>query len=230
MSDENDKPEEGETPEPAPDAPAEPTPDDAPADPAHPDGLKASDDLSALPVAPAPGPAAAAEAAPVDKARAARKPNARQRKKTADAVAHKAAVDATPHPEPSKEEQEDEKRKAGLQDQLAECQAEMDDAEAAIVAAKDRTKEILNQLYPSLGASDRHVDAVRGYIASEKKQRANRALAPARLKAMLEAAGKSPIDNAFAAQRARGMKRPVRSPATAAAGAGDQGGDAASQE
>jgi hypothetical protein len=234
MSDENDKPLEGADPETAPD-----TADVADTSPETADVPETSGDTPApadvpetspeeAPVAPAPGaPADVPEDPPVDKARAARKPrtDAQKAKRKADDARRKAAIKEAQAtiPEPSKEALEDDKRKADLHEELHAVQADIDEAEAVILAAKERCKEILNQLYPTFGASDRHVDAVRGYIASEKKSRANRAMQPARLKAMLEAAGKAPIDAAFSAQRARGMKRPTRAPAAAAAGEGDAG-------
>ena len=246
MPDENAEGQEPEAPETGADAPdvADTSPDspdvpetteDAPApddvaetggDPPAPADVPETSPEEAA-VAAAPGaPADVEEDPPVDKARAARKPrtDAQKEKRKADDARRKAAIEATPRPKPTEAQEADAKRKAGIQDELIEAEAEITEAEDHIASCKERCKELLNELYPQLGASDRHVDAVRGYIASEKKIRANRALQPARLKALLEAAGKSPIDAAFSVQRARGMARPTRkAPVAASTGEGDAG-------
>jgi len=202
-----------------------------------PDSADVAETSDVPPEQPEIAPAAAAPAdvpedPPVDKARAARKPrsDAQKAKRKADDARRKAAIKQAQDdaPKPSKEVKAEDDRKAKLQEELAAVQADIAEAEGVIAAAKERCVELLNEIYPSLGKSDRHVDAVRGYIKSEKELRANRAMAPARLKAMLEAAGKAPIDAAFSAQRARGMKRPTRS--APAAGEGDAGTDAAAAE
>lgn len=244
MQDETDKPAEADLPETgqdaeteAPEAETEATSAPEVADPEAAGTVAAPDsapDTEAVAAAPGATPAPdAADAAPIeDKARAARKPRtqAQKEKRKADDVRRKAAIAAAPRPTPTKEATADDERKAALQEELQAVQADIEEAETVIAAAKERVTELLHQLYPSLGKSDRHVDAVRGYIKSEKELRANRALAPARLKAMLEAAGKAPIDAAFSVQRARGMARPVRSPPPPAAGEGDAGKTAAAAE
>ena len=251
---ENDKPADdiAETGADAPDVaetPETPETGDAGADPAESEGTSAPDTADPDPagtvappdsapdteaeVAAAPG-TTAEEDPPVDKARAARKPrtDAQKEKRKADDARRKAAIEASPRPKPTEAQEADAERKAGIQDELIAAEAEITEAEDHIASCKERCKELLNELYPQLGASDRHVDAVRGYIASEKRMRANRALQPARLKALLEAAGKAPIDAAFATQRARGMARPTRkAPAAASTGEGDAGKkDAAAAE
>ncbi|MCK5496339.1 MAG: hypothetical protein KAI80_08005 [Hyphomicrobiaceae bacterium] len=207
-----------EVPGPAPDTPDVPDVSDVP---------EPEPEIAAAPGAPADVPADP----PVDKARAARKPRtlAQKEKRKADDARRKAAIAEAPRPEPSKEQTAEADRKAALQEELAAVQADIEEAEGIIRGAKERCSELLKEIYPSLGKSDRHVDAVRGYIKSEKELRANRALAPARLKAMLEAAGKAPIDAAFSVQRARGMARPVRAAPPPAKDNGE-GAAAASQE
>ena len=235
MQDENDKAAEADVPETGADMPdlAENEGTSAPVSPEEETPPIADLPPEEPPVAAAPGSSATEEDPPVDKARAARKPRtlAQKEKRKADDVRRKAAIEASPRPERTEAEKADAKRKAGIQDELIAAEAEITEAEDHIASCKERCKELLNELYPQLGASDRHVDAVRGYIASEKKIRANRALQPARLKALLEAAGKAPIDAAFATQRARGMARPTRKPpAAASTGEGDAGKDATAAE
>lgn len=132
-------------------------------------------------------------------------------KREADAARRDQAIkDAPRPPDPSAEDKAEQERKAKLREQMAEIQDEIDDLEAAVDTKKEELKGVSAELYPHLVESDHHVDAVRGYIASQKELRKTRAASPARIKAILEAAGKSPVDQAFAAQRARGAKRPVR--------------------
>ncbi len=181
-------------------------------------------------VAAAPGAAPAADAAPVeDKARKARKPrsDAQKAKRKADDVRRKTAIDTAQAARPKEVEDPEDERKAKIREELQAIDEDMTEAEAHLDKCKARTKELLGQLYPAMKANDRHVDAVRGYVKSQKVMRANRALAPARLKAILEAAGKAPIDAAFSVQRARGMARPVRkavAPSTGDKSAGDAAG------
>lgn len=228
MADKNDKAPAANVDETTPDTPDVPATAPDPADvPDVPDVPETEPEIAAAPGAPADVPADP----PVDKARAARKPRteAQKEKRKADDARRKAAIAEAPRPEPSKEQSADAKRKAALQEELAAVQADIAEAEGIIAGAKERVGELLQEIYPSLGKSDRHVDAVRGYIKSEKELRANRALAPARLKAMLQAAGKAPIDAAFSVQRARGMARPVRAAPPPAKDNGE-GAAAASQE
>lgn len=167
------------------------------------------------------------EAKPETKAAPAkRKPRteAQKDKRKADAARRKKAIaDAPRPPDPSKEDQAEQERKAEIRAKMDELQGEIDDLETAVDEKKVELRDASGELYPHLVRSDHHVDAVRGYIASQKKLRATRASNPARIKAILEAAGRAPIDQAFQAQRARGAKRPHR-PTTAVK---PTGGDAA---
>lgn len=160
------------------------------------------------PAAPDPAPEPEAKAAP-----AARKPRtqAQKDKRKADTARRKQAIaDAPRAADPSEADLAEQERKAGLRAKMAEIQSEIDDIADASDERKAELRRVSAELYPHLVESDHHVDAVRGYIASQKKERANRASNPARIKAILEAAGKSPVDAAFSAQRARGAKRPAR--------------------
>lgn len=213
---------EAETP-PEPESPGETEPE-TPPPPPEPDPDPEPGPESAPDADPEPEKAAPA----VDIARRSRQPSARQRKQAADKERHDAAIEAAPRPEADPEAVAEEERKEAIQAKLAEEDAIIREAEETIAAARERTKELLAELYPSLEASDRHVDACRAYIESEKKLRANRALAPARLEAMLKQAGKAPIDAAFSAQRARGMRRPTRTPVQPPSGDGN--GNAAASE
>lgn len=137
--------------------------------------------------------------------------DARAEKQAADAARRENAIKTAPRPpDPSDEDKAEQERKAKLRDKMAEIQDEIDDLEGAVDVKKDELKAVSAELYPHMVESDHHVTAVRGYIESQKQLRATRASSPARIKAILEAAGKSPIDQAFAAQRARGAKRPQR--------------------
>ena len=141
-----------------------------------------------------------------------RKPrtDAQKAKRKADDARRKAAIADAQANQPEPTDDPDAERKAGIREELQAVADDMEEAEAHLDQCKTRTKELLAELYPAMKANDRHVDAVRGYVASQKNMRANRALAPARLKAMLEQAGKAPIDAAFSTQRARGFSRPTR--------------------
>ncbi len=177
------------------------------------DGGAASAPVPAEPEAAAP-PGRAPETAPDEAAtaadpvvdRARRDPQADKR--AADKVRHDASLQDPPTPTAADEAEE--KRKAGIREKLGAVQDTLEKALATVAACKEEATDLMGQLYPSLVKSDRPVDAVKGYVASQKALRKNRALEPARLKALLEAAGKAPIDAAFHRQRARGMGRPTR--------------------
>lgn len=143
---------------------------------------------------------------PVDKARA------QHAKSVADRMRVDAAVEAAPALQVDPAATAAAEEKAALYAELNAEQAQIDALEAQILECRDRTRAILNQIYPQLQANDKHADAVRKYVASQHQIRQNRALDPARLKAMLIAAGKAPIDAAFHRARARGMSRPYRNP------------------
>jgi hypothetical protein len=171
------------------------------------------------PEAPPAAPESEAKASP-----APRKPRtqAQKDKRKADTERRKKAIAEAPRaPDPSKEDAAEQDRKAELRAKMAVIQGEIDDLETAADEKRVELRATSAELHPHLTASDHHVDAVRGYIASQKKERANRASNPARIKAILEAAGKSPIDSAFSAQRARGAKRPARPQATVKPTGGD---------
>jgi signal recognition particle GTPase len=187
----------------------EETPSASPADDTAP-AESVDDEVPAQPVEPEPDPAPEAEVATEAPARKPRT-QAQKDKRKADTARRKAAIAAAPRaPDPSEEDLAEQDRKAKLRARMAEIQTEIDDLNGAVDEKKAELKKTSSELYPHLVESDHHVDAVRGYIASQKKERANRASNPARIKAILEAAGKSPVDAAFSAQRARGAKRPVR--------------------
>jgi len=193
-------PETAPDPEPAPEAPAEPEPEPAAPDPAPP----AAD----------PEP----EAEPTPEREIAPPSSAQADKKAADGKRRKKAIDSAERPDAEVDEAE-EKRKAGIQSKLAECQAELEDHLEGIEGCRERMRDLMAELYPHTAESDRLVDSVRGHIAAQKKIRANRASNPARIAEILKAAGKAPIDAAFQKQRARGQSRPTRTPTAKA----DQG-------
>lgn len=169
--------------------------------------------------APDPEPAAEKKAAPAKKKT--RSP-AQKDKRKADAARRKQAIaDAPRPPDPSEEDQADQKRKDDLRAKMAEIQGEIDDLDGATQAKKDELRDVSRELYPHLEKSDRHVDAVKGYIASQKELRATRSANPARIKAILEAAGRAPIDQAFRSQKSRGAQRPQRPQAAATPTGGD---------
>ena len=129
-------------------------------------------------------------------------------------------------PEPAditEEEAEEDKRKDELRAKLQETAAEIEELEDEIEKLKAQGREIMGDLYPHTVESDRHVDAVRGYLKASQDERKNRGAHPARLRELLSRAGKAPIDAAFQRARARGMSRPTRPAMNAGnAPAGDQ--------
>ena len=180
-------------PEPAPDAPAEPEPE--PAAPTPPESPADSPEPEA---APTPEPR---EIAPPSSAQA--------DKKVADTARRKDVIAKTERPaevvDPDEEKRKNEIREE-MEDVTAERNAALDEAQAC----QDRLTDLSAKLYPHAVKSDSLVDAVRGHIKAQKKIRANRASNPERIKEILKAAGKAPIDAAFHRQRARGMARPTR--------------------
>lgn len=198
---------ETETPETAPDSAPEETPaSDAPAETPAPDPPEPDPEPDKT-IAP-PVKAKASSSAQADKKAA---DGSRRKKVIADSAIADLPVD-----------EEEEKRKAGIYDELEAVQAELEEALAAVESCKGRARDLMAELYPHTTGSDKLVVAVRGYVASQKKIRANRASSPARIAEILKAAGRSPIDQAFQVQRARGMSRPTRNPAPKPA-TGDQG-------
>ncbi len=138
-------------------------------------------------------------------------------KRAADTTRRKKAIAAAPDPVTVVQDAED-KRKAGIQEKLTAVQAELDGHLAGVETCKTQARELMAELYPHATRSDTLVTAVRGHIAAQKKLRATRAGNPARIAEILKAAGRSPIDQAFHVQRARGARRPVRSPPKPAGG------------
>lgn len=195
---------ETESPETAPVTDPDPADPEAPAEtPADPD-----------PPAPDPEPEPEKTIAPPVKSAA------QADKKAADGARRKKVIADSATPDLPVDEDE-EKRKAGIYDELEKVQADLEEALAAVEACKGRARDLMAELYPHTTGSDKLVDAVRGHIKAQKNIRANRASNPARIAEILKAAGRSPIDQAFSVQRARGMARPTRSQAKPA---DDQGG------
>jgi hypothetical protein len=189
-----------DSPETAPDpAPAEAPAPDAPAEPA------------------AETPAPATPAAEPDKTIAPPVNGAQADKKAADTTRRKKAVADAPAVDTNDQDEEDA-RKAKIYDQLEAVQAEVDEHLDAVKSCKAQARDLMAELYPHSLQSDTLVDAVRGHIAAQKKIRASRASNPARIAEILKAAGRSPIDQAFHVQRARGARRPTRSPPKPAGG------------
>ncbi len=146
-------------------------------------------------------------------------------KKAADTSRRKDTIAERKTPDLPVDEGE-EKRKAGIYAAIEEVQAALDQAEALAEECRGNLRELNAELYPHMAGSDKLVDAVRGHIKAQKKIRANRASNPARIAEILKAAGRSPIDQAFQVQRARGMGRPTRRLATPAADKPGGGSDA----
>ena len=209
---------ETESPETAPDSAPDPAEPEAPAEPPDAPDPPAPD--------PEPDPPGGDGEAEPEKTIAPPVRSAAQTsadKKKADGTRRKTAIADAATPELPVDEAE-EKRKSDIYDGLEEVQAELEEAQAVVESCKARARDLMAELYPHTVGSDKLVDAVRGHIAAQKVIRKNRASNPARIAEILKAAGRSPIDQAFAVQRARGMARPTRGqPAPAAAATGDQG-------
>ena len=191
-------PETAPDPEPAPEAPAEPEPE---------------------PAAPAPESPAAdpePEAEPTPEPREIAPPTSAQAdKKAADTGRRETAIDSSVRVS-DPVDPEEEKRKNEIREKMEAVTADRDGYLDEAEACQARLRELSAELYPHSAKSDTLVDAVRGHIKAQKKIRANRAGNPARIAEILKQAGKAPIDAAFHRQRARGMTRPTRTPATAA--------------
>ena len=204
----NDTPETAPDPEPASDAPAE-TPSEAAAS-AH--------------ESPADSPAPEAKQTPEPREIA--PPSSTQAdKKAAETKRRKRVIAKTERPDLA--DTEDEKRKNEIREAMEVVTRERDEFLAEAQGCQDQLTALSAELYPHVVKSDSLVDAVRGHIKAQKKIRANRATNPERIKEILKAAGKAPIDAAFHRQRARGMKRPTRTPITAAKPGGDKAPGAA---
>jgi len=201
---------------------AAPVTDPDPADPAAPADTPGVTDFSAADPDPPGGDAEPEKtiAQPV-KAKAATS-TAQADKKAADGSRRKKVIADSAVKDVPVDEAE-AKRKGDIYDALEDVQKELEEALAAVENCKGRARELMAKLYPHTTGSDKLVVAVRGYVASQKKIRANRASSPARIAEILKAAGRSPIDQAFQVQRARGMSRPTRTPAAKAPATGDQG-------
>lgn len=197
----------------------ETAPDPAPADTAEPEApAEPQADPTPDPELPAAAQPETTIAAPVNGAQA--------DKKVADTTRRKKAIADTVTPELPLDEEE-EKRKASIRAAIAEVQEALDEALALAETCRGNLRDLMADLYPHMTGSDKLVDAVRGHVAAQKKIRANRASNPARIAEILKAAGRSPIDQAFHVQRARGARRPTRSPPKPA---GDGSGAAAPTE
>lgn len=144
-------------------------------------------------------------------------------KKAADTSRRKKAIAAGATPDVQVDDTE-EKRKASIYAAILKVQESLDEALDLAEECKGNLRELMADLYPHMAGSDKLVDAVRGHIKAQKKIRANRASNPARIAEILKAAGRSPIDQAFQVQRARGMGRPTRRLAGAAAATTDKPG------
>lgn len=140
---------------------------------------------------------------------------AAETRKQKTAATKKAVADAvaeTPPPQDITEEEAAElKRKDDLQNLLLDAAQQIQDHEDAIEELKGTSRDLMAQLYPHTVESDRHVDAVRGYLKASQDERQNRGAHPARLRELLAKAGKAPIDAAFQRARYRGGGRPTRS-------------------
>lgn len=201
-----------QAPAPDPDPQAPPDAPDAPAtDPEAPEGDQAD-----------PGDAQEDEEATPERTIAPPVGSVHASKRSADGKRRRKAIADAPRPaDPSEEDIEIQAAKEEIRAKMQLVQSELDETLDAAEACRDELKTLSALLYPHMGDSDRHVDAVRGYVASQKKIRAMRASSPEQIKRILEAAGKAPIDAAFQRQRARGMRRPVRSMPTAKTTGGD---------
>ncbi len=186
-------------PETVPDAPAEPEPE--PAAPTPPESPADSPEPEAK---PKPEPR---EIAPPTKAQGDKKAADTGRRNTAIEAAERTREAVDP---------EEEKRKNAIREEMQDVTAERDDFLDEAELCQVKLRQLSAELYPHSAKSDTLVDAVRGHIKAQKKIRANRAGNPARIAEILKQAGKAPIDAAFHKQRARGMTRPTRSPATPA--------------
>ncbi len=121
-----------------------------------------------------------------------------------------AELDAPRPQDITEEEAREIHRKEDLQTVLVGIAQEILDCEMSIEELKVKSREIMAEIYPQTVESDRHVDAVRGYLKSSQAERQNRGAHPARLKELLARAGKAPIDAAFQRARSRGSARPTR--------------------
>jgi hypothetical protein len=198
-----------DAPETRPD-PAEPEPEAPGNDKSEPEPAAPAPESPAKSPEPEAEPTPEREIAPPVKA-------AQAEKKAADKTRRKKAIADSPRPpDPSEEDLKIQAEKDELRAKMAEVHTELEEILEAADLCRDELRRLSLLLNPHLGASDHHVTAVRGYVLSQKRLRATRATDPERIKAILKAAGKAPIDAAFSKQRARGMKRPTRTPITAA--------------
>ena len=184
--------------------------------PAHADEGK-KPEAEAPKVEAAPKPAAKKKAKPKPKPTPPRKVSttsqAQQEAKVARDLRLQEAQEQLPPETPvTDEEIQVLEEKAGLQARLEKIANQIQELEDGIEALKGEARDVMGQLYPASVASDRHVDAVRGYLQASQEERRTRGAHPARLKELLARAGKAPIDAAFQRARARGQGRPTRSP------------------
>ncbi len=165
-------------------------------------------------VAAKPKPKAKAKPKPKPKPTHPRKTDSPSETRQQKAAASKKMVDQavaeTPPQDITEEEAAELQRRATLQTLLMDTAQEIQNHEDAIEELKARSRDLMAELYPQTLQSDRHVDAVRGYLQASQNERENRGAHPARLRDLLTRAGKAPIDAAFQRARARGMGRPIR--------------------
>lgn len=198
-------------------------PDDTATDPADP--VPADD--QADPVDPEDPPDIAASGSGDDPAEAEKQPEFKSpktgkplsgaalaaAKKKADAARRETAIAeaADNMPEPSDEVTAEDERRDAIADKLLEIDEEVQEIDARAAKLRKKQQKLMLQLYPQQGENDPHSVAVRGYLNASHRERQHRALAPARMKVMLKAAGMAPIDAAMQRKSARGFARPKRS-------------------
>lgn len=145
--------------------------------------------------------------------KASRPTGAQAEKKAADAERRAKAIDDAPRPPaPSEADLAEQERKAGIREEMAEVQAELEELAASADVKRGRLRELTGELYPQMVRSDPLVKSVRAHVTRQAQLRATRATSPEQIKRILAAAGKAPIDAAFSRQRARGAVRPARTP------------------
>lgn len=121
-------------------------------------------------------------------------------------------------PEPSEEQVAEEERRAKIRESMVANQETIDNLEADIENLREQNAKLLLALYPQQGENDpRHV-AVKGFLEASRRERANRASNPAKLKALIEQMHKSPIDAAMTRHTKRGTRRPERPQKSAGTG------------
>ena len=154
--------------------------------------------------------AAPKKAAP--KKAAAKKSTISQDKKSADSARRTEAVTEYQDniPPPTEAELKENERREGLRRDMEANQDEIDKLEEQADILREQNAKILLALYPQQGENDPHHVAVKGFLEASRKERANRASNPAKLKALIANMHKSPIDQAMTRKSQRGTSRPNR--------------------